>query len=80
MDGLRVENRATIGRSTDERNRELADWAEGYRPGVGDEKEAVAVSAEDAGILRLTQAGGALRHRIEDRLDVRRRARESRPC
>jgi hypothetical protein len=43
---------------------------------MGDEKEAVAVSAEDAGGLRLAQAGGALRHRVEHRLDVRRRARD----
>jgi hypothetical protein len=74
MDGLRVEDRATIGRSTDERNRELADGAEGDRPVMGDEKEAFAVAAEDAGVLRLAQAGGALRHGVENRLDVSRRA------
>jgi hypothetical protein len=74
MDGLRVEDRATIGSSTDERNRELADGAEGDRPIMGHENEAVAVTAEDAGLLRPAQPGGALRHGVENRLDVGRRA------
>ena len=41
---------------------------------VGDETESVTVQVEDGRVERLAQAGGALHHGIEYRLDVRRRA------
>src|SRR5712692_8976443 len=41
---------------------------------MGDEEEPVAVLAPYGGVERLTQAGGAFGHGVEQRLDVRRRA------
>ena len=73
MDGPGVEHRATIDHPGYERE-EVADGSAPDRTVMGDEKEPIAVAAEDGGIPRLAQARGALGHRVEHRLDVGRRA------
>jgi hypothetical protein len=43
---------------------------------MSDEDKPIAVPAEDGSVERLAEPGRALRHRVEHRLDVRRRARD----
>src|SRR5262245_59215278 len=52
----------------------FADRTERYRAVVGNQQQSVPVAAEDAGILGLAQTRGTLRHRVEHRLNIRRRA------
>src|SRR5215831_15174038 len=71
VESARVQYRSTVERPADQGN------GEGHgrdRAVMSDEQEPIAVPPEDLGIRRLAQTGGALRHRVEHRLDVGRRA------
>jgi hypothetical protein len=76
VDGPPIHHRSARDRPADERKGELPDGADEDRAVMGDEEEPVAVPAPDGGVERLAQARGALRHGVEHRLDVRRRARD----
>jgi len=65
-----VEHRSAIDRPPDQREGER----DGDRAVMSDEQKLLAVPAEDGGVERLAQAGGALRDGVEHRLDVCRRA------
>ena len=56
----------------DQRDGELADHPGGNRAVMGDAAEPIAVQAEDRSVRGLAQSGRALRHGVENRLDVRR--------
>src|SRR5215831_8348476 len=43
---------------------------------MSDEEEPIAVTPEDLGVGRVAQPGRALRHSVEDRLNISRRARD----
>ena len=70
MNCLLVQHRAAADRSPDQWDGELTDGSVGDRAVMGGELELVAVYAEDRGVERLTQEGGALRDGVEHRLDV----------
>jgi len=67
----RLEHRSAPDRPADQREREVSG-ALGDRTVMRDEGQPVALAAEDASILCLAQAGGALRDSVEHRLDVGR--------
>ncbi len=69
-----IKHRSASDRAADEREGKLADGANGNGAVMGDQEEPVVVPAEDGGVQRLAQAGGALRNGVEHGLNVGRRA------
>src|SRR5712692_9289139 len=65
MNGPPVQHRAAADRPAEQWDVELADRAVGDRSVMRGEPELVAVHAEDRGVERLAQTGGALAHAVE---------------
>jgi hypothetical protein len=72
VDDLPVDNRSARARPAPHREAHLAHRPNRNGTAMGDEAQPIAVQTEDGGIVRFAQSRRALRHGVEDGLDVRR--------
>src|SRR5262249_34929170 len=76
LDWPSLQQRSTTNHAANDWDGELADTPIWDRSVMGHQAQAIRLETEDRGIERFAQTGGALRHGVEHRLKVARRARD----